>query len=99
MDLIELIDDLLKYADPEKSAHERLTMLRGKVARNVMLSPRNRRFLQHLVSLRDNVECKKLGHAGGCSVPRIGRCVHKNRFDACPYYEAQRGHSSPLSGL
>ena len=102
MDLLFTIDKLLPDADPEGLVHAHLLRLRTKVQGNVMLGPADRQFLQRLLQVqKDNIECRHLGHGGGCRVEGVGECKHVAQFKKCPYYQGQRPQTrgNPLSDL
>jgi hypothetical protein len=106
VELLELIDGLMTKADPDGAAHARLTKLRSLVVDKVMLNPQDSKFLQRLVSLRDNIECANINN-GVCMVPSAtelmpdGRCQHTRRYSDCPWYEPVQiplARGNPLKG-
>lgn len=101
MDLLSRIDFLQSYADPELYAWKRLSNMREKVLRRVMIGPSDMKFLNDLQHKIDNIECKKLGYSGSCSVPGIKNCRHMDRFDRCQYYERPKVKltENPMAGL
>ena len=99
--LIDTLDELIGLADPEGVNYGRLMKLRDSVARNVMIGPSARRFIQELVQRKDNIECRYLRSGGDCGVPGIQECAHTEWFRACheyrPAYPSLRG--DPLAAV
>jgi len=100
-DLLETINSLLKYADPERSAHKKLLSLRDKVQRKVMLGPKSLKYIEELIQIKDNIECARLQSNGKCNIPGKRECKFTERYKSCPWYEAPRGlpKGSPLKGI
>lgn len=101
-ELIDTLNELLPLSAPGGRTFIRLMRLREKTKRNVMLGPRDRKFVGNLVSrARDNVECIHLASNGGCKHPQKARCDCLDDFEKCPHYRAKRGshRGNPLSGL
>lgn len=88
----DLVEYLLRHADPEREVHGKLLKIRDCLRRNVMLGPSARRFLDRLYErLEDNIECRGMDSRGLCLlIPRKGNCDHTDRFRRCASYEPAR---------
>jgi hypothetical protein len=89
-DILERVDAILRYADPNGLTYAKLKRLRQSIVENVFLSPADRKYLQVLQDKIDNIECEHFTRRGGCKVKK-GPCVHRKRFCACSLYLQAKG--------
>jgi hypothetical protein len=90
--LEEVVDDLLRHADPERDVYPKLVAIRDSLRRGAFLGPSARAFIDRLQArLRENIECRGLSSAGLCTIiPQKGQCDCVARFRRCVAYEPVR---------
>lgn len=90
--LEEVVDDLLRHADPERDVYPKLIKIRDSLRRGTFLGPSARAFIDRLqAKLRENIECRGLSAAGLCTlIPKKGNCDCVERFRRCVAYEPVR---------
>lgn len=90
--LEEVVDDLLRHADPERDVHGKLLAIRESLRRGAFLGPSARAFIDNLqAKLRENIECRGLSPAGLCTIiAKKGNCDCTARFRRCGAYEPVR---------
>jgi hypothetical protein len=90
--LEEVVEDLLRHADPERDVYPKLLKIRESLIRGTFLGPSARAFLDRLqAKLRENIECRGCGPTGLCAlIPKKGNCDCTDRFRLCLAYEPAR---------
>jgi hypothetical protein len=87
----ELIEFLLQSAKPGGEAYKRLKKYQGMIERNVFIGEAGMRFLEKLLEMHDNIECRNLdSEAGACRLSGV-TCNHREQFASCRTYTPARG--------
>ena len=97
----EVLEQLIKYARPGGQAHRRLTRYIEMTDRNVFLGPAAYRYIEKLIAIHDNIECRYLSKTEEMCL-RIGKgCPFVGRFEECSGYSKntmERGDPISVEG-
>jgi hypothetical protein len=104
-DLVGRIAHLLRFADPQGPAAERLRRLLTHAQDGTLLGPSALGFLASLERRTQNIECTEYLANGACGLAAdLGGyqlCPHARRFIACAAYAPQepKTNAPPLKAL